>query len=179
MHDQWYLASERIPDGLYLIEVLHSGKYITFTPERSTLVQQDRNVQNEAETQVFEIQHIGYRDYIIRHHLTGLVLTVHNGSPSPCAPIVLCRSMGVRTPYQTVNFERSNNQSDDFIIFLKHTRMVLDIDGGSQSTNARLLQFPQKKNNNFEPSTQHFRLHQIVDCTNQQPTVIIPVEYFR
>jgi hypothetical protein len=45
MHDQWYLASEYIPDGLYLIEVVHSKKLITFTPERSTLVQQDRNPQ--------------------------------------------------------------------------------------------------------------------------------------
>ncbi|CAF3022006.1 unnamed protein product [Rotaria socialis] len=178
MHDQWFLASEHIPDGLYLIEVLHSGKFITFTPERSTLVQQDQNVQNEAETQVFEIQHIGYRDYIIRHHLTGLILTVHNGSPSPCAPIILGRSMGVRTPYQTVNFERSSSQSDDFIIFLKHTRMVLDIDGGSQSSNARLLQFPQKKNNNLEQFTQRFRLHPIVDHTTQ-PTIIIPAEYIR
>lgn len=87
--------------------------------------------------------------------------------------------MGVRTPYQTVNFERSNNQSDDFIIFLKHTRMVLDIDGGSQSSNARLLQFPQKKTNNFEQLIQRFRLHPIVDRTNQQPTIIIPAEYFR
>lgn len=87
--------------------------------------------------------------------------------------------MGVRTPYQTVNFERTNNQSDDFTIFLKHTRMVLDIDGGSQSSNARLLQFPQKKNNSSEQFTQRFRLHPIIDRTNQQPSVIIPAEYFR
>jgi hypothetical protein len=179
MHDQWYLASERIPDGLYLIEVVHSKKLITFTPERSTLVQQDRNPQNESETQVFEIQHIGYRDYIIRHHLTGLVLTVHNGSPSPCAPIVLCRSMGVRTPYQTVNFERSDNQSDDFLIFLKHTRMVIDIDGGSHSSNARLLQFPQKKNNSLDQPNQRFRLRPYIDPINQQSTIIIPTEFFR
>lgn len=179
MRDQWYFSSEHIPEGLYLIEALHSGKFITFTPERSTLVQQDQNLQNEGETQVFEIQHIGYRDYIIRHHLTGLILTVHNGSFSPCAPVVLGRSMGVRTTYQTVNFERSNNQSDDFIIFIKHTRMVLDIDSGSQSSNARLLQFPYKKNNNFDQFNQRFRLHPIVHHTNQQSTIIIPDEYFR
>ncbi|CAF0717311.1 unnamed protein product [Adineta steineri] len=179
MHDQWYFASENIPDGLYLIESIHSGKFITFTPERSTLVQQDQNLQNDGETQVFEIQHIGYHDYVIRHHLTGLVLTVHNGSPTPCAPIVLCRSMGIRTPYQTVNFERSNNQSDDFIIYLKHTRMVIDIDGGSQSSNARLLQFPQKKNNSFEQLNQRFRLHPVVDRTSQQSPIIIPDEFFR
>jgi len=145
MHDHWYLGSERIPDGLYLIEAIHSGKFITFTPERSTLVQQDQNLENDGETQVFEVQHIGYRDYIIRHHLTGLVLTVHNGSPSPCAPIVLCRYMGSRTPYQTVNFERSTSTNDDYIIFVKHSRMVIDIDNGSQSSNARLLQLPYKK----------------------------------
>jgi hypothetical protein len=87
--------------------------------------------------------------------------------------------MGIRAPYQTVNFERSNNQSDDFIIFLKHTRMVIDIDGGSQSSNARLLQFPQKKNNSFEQFNQRFRLHPIVDRTSQQSTIVIPTEFFR
>ncbi|UJR35364.1 hypothetical protein I4U23_028121 [Adineta vaga] len=179
MHDQWYFASEHIPDGLYLIEAIHSHKFITFTPERSTLVQQDQNQQNDSETQVFEIQHIGYHDYIIRHHLTGLVLTVHNGSPTPCAPIVLCRSMGVRTPYQTVTFERANNQSDDYLIFLKHTRMVIDIDGGSQSSNARLLQFPQKKTNTFEQFNQRFRLHPFLDQTSSQSPIVIPSEYFR
>jgi hypothetical protein len=87
--------------------------------------------------------------------------------------------MGIRTPYQTVNFERSNNQSDDFIIFLKHTRMVIDIDGGSQSSNARLLQFPQKKNNHLDQFNQRFRLHPYPDGTNQQSTIIIPAEFFR
>ncbi|CAF1323934.1 unnamed protein product [Rotaria sp. Silwood1] len=73
--------------------------------------------------------------------------------------------MGVRTPYKTVNFERSNNQSDDFIIFLKHKRMVIDIDG---------------KNNSFEQFNQHFRLHPYVDRTNnQQPIITIPAEFFR
>jgi hypothetical protein len=86
--------------------------------------------------------------------------------------------MGLRTPYQTVNFERSTSHSDDFVIFLKHTRMVIDIDGGSQSSNARLLQFPQKKNNS-EQFHQRFRLHPIVDSTNQQPTIIIPAEFIR
>lgn len=179
MHDLWYLASEYIPDGLYLIEAVHSKKLITFTPERSTLVQQDRNSQHESETQVFEIQHIGYRDYIIRHHLTGLILTVHNGSPSPCAPIVLCRSMGVRTPFQTVNFERSDSESDDFIIFLKHTRMVIDIDGGSHSSNARLLQFPQKKISPHDQSSQRFRLRPYHIPNSQQTIVDIPREFFR
>jgi len=177
MHDQWYFASEQIPEGLYLIEAVHSGKFITFTPERSTLVQQEQNIDNESESQIFEIQHIGYRDYIIRHHLTGLVLTVHNGSPSPCAPIVLCRFLGNRTPYQTVNFERSNNQSNDFIIFIKHTRMVIDIDGGSQNSNARLLQFPQKKTN-FDQTNQRFRLHPVIDHNNHQQSTI-PTEYIR
>ncbi|CAF2389897.1 unnamed protein product [Rotaria sp. Silwood2] len=178
MHDQWYLASEKIPEGSYLIEVLHSGKFITFTPERSTLVQQDRNIENEGESQIFEIQHIGYRDYIIRHRLTGLVLTVHNGSPAPCAPIVLCRFMGPRTPYQIVNFERSHEQSNDLILFIKHTRMVIDIDGGSQSSNARLLQFPQKKNS-FNQVNQRFRLHPIIDHHTQATTMAIPTEFFR
>lgn len=159
--------------------------------------------QNEGETQVFEIQHIGYRDYIIRHHLTGLILTVHkwarkisiifnsriiysflfcyflfSGSSSPCAPIVLCRSMGVRTPYQTVNFERASHQSDDFLIFLKNSRMVIDVDGGSLSSNARLLQFPQKKNN-FDQPNQRFRLHPIIDRIAESQTVIIPAEFIR
>jgi hypothetical protein len=97
-----------------------------------------------------------------------------SGSPTPCAPIVLCRYLGARTPYQTVNFERSNNQSNDLIIFIKHTRMVIDIDGGSQHSNARLLQFPQKKTN-LDQLNQRFRLHPIV---NQQQSTI-PPEYFR
>jgi hypothetical protein len=87
--------------------------------------------------------------------------------------------MGVRTPYQTVNFERSNDQSDQFIIFLKHTRMVIDVDGGSHSSNARLLQFPQKKNNNFDQSNQYFRLLPYVDHTNPPSTIVIPTEFFR
>ncbi|CAF1271315.1 unnamed protein product [Adineta steineri] len=178
MHDQWYFASEQIPEGLYLIEALQSGKFITFTPERSTLVQQDQNAENDNESQVFEIQHVGYRDFIIRHHLTGLVLTVHNASPSPCAPVVLSRYMGDRTPYQTVNFERSNNQSNDMIIFIKHTRMVIDIDGGSQSSNARLLQIPQKKNN-FDQTSQRFRLHPFINRRTQELTSTIPDEFFR
>ena len=93
-----------------------------------------------------------------------------SGSPTPCAPIVLCRYLGARIPYQTVNFERSN----DLIIFIKHTRMVFDIDSGSQHSNARLLQFPQKKTN-LDPTNQRFRLHPIADP--QQSTV--PPEYFR
>jgi predicted enzyme involved in methoxymalonyl-ACP biosynthesis len=84
--------------------------------------------------------------------------------------------MGIRAPYQTVNFERSNNQTNDMIIFLKHTRMVVDIDGGSQSSNARLLQFPQKKNN-FDQTNQRFRLHPVIDSDTKQST--IPDEYFR
>ena len=86
--------------------------------------------------------------------------------------------MGTRALYQTVNFERSHDHSDDFLIFLKHTRMVLDIDGSSQSSNARLLQYPQKKNN-FDQLNQRFRLHPIVNRTNQQLTINIPDEYFR
>ncbi|CAF0817733.1 unnamed protein product [Rotaria sordida] len=178
MHDQWYLASEKIPEGFYVIEALHSGKFITFSPERSTLIQQDRNFENNSESQIFEIQHIGYRDYIIRHRSTGLVLTVHNGSPAPCAPIVLYRYMGPRTPYQIVNFERSNDQSNDLILFIKHTRMVIDIDGGSHSSNARLLQFPQKKNN-FNQINQRFRLHPIIDYHTQSTRITIPTEFFR
>jgi hypothetical protein len=76
-----------------------------------------------------------------------------------------------------VNFERLNNQSNDLIIFLKHTRMVIDIDGGSQNSNARLLQFPQKKTN-FDQNHQRFRLHPINDHNNQQQSTI-PDEYFR
>lgn len=178
MHDHWYLASERIPDGLYLIEAVHSRKFITFTPERSTLVQQDQNLENDGETQIFEIQHIGYRDYIIRHHVTGLVLTVHNGSAAQSAPIVLCRSMGARVPHQTVNFECYHPQSNDFLIFLKHTRMVIDVDGGSHSSNARLLQSPQRKTN-FDQPNQCFRLHPIVDRMTEVPTIVIPAEYIR
>ncbi len=87
--------------------------------------------------------------------------------------------MGVNTPYQTVNFERSDNQSDDFIIFLKHTRMVIDIDGGSHSSNARLLQFPQKKTNPLEQPNQRFRLRPYIDPINEQPTIIIPTAFFR
>lgn len=177
MHDQWYFSSEKIPEGLYLIEAIHSGKFITFSPERSTLVQQEQNTENQSESQLFEIQHVGYRDYIIRHHLTGLVLTVHNGSPTPCAPIVLCRYLGRRTPYQTVNFERAHSQTNDLLIFVKHTRMVIDIDGGSQNSNARLLQFPQKKTN-FDQSNQRFRLHPISDQTSERQSSI-PTEYFR
>ena len=52
--------------------------------------------------------------------------------------------------------------------------MVIDIDAGSQQSNARLLQFPQKKTNLDQP-TQRFRLHPI---TNQQQSTI-PPEYFR
>jgi hypothetical protein len=52
--------------------------------------------------------------------------------------------------------------------------MVIDIDGGSQHSNARLLQFPQKKTNLDQPN-QRFRLHPI---TNQQQSTI-PPEYFR
>lgn len=40
----WCFQSEYIPDGLYLIEAVHSNKFITFTPERSTLVQQEQNL---------------------------------------------------------------------------------------------------------------------------------------
>ena len=88
--------------------------------------------------------------------------------------------MGVRTPYQTVNFERSDSQSDDFIIFLKHTRMVIDIDGGTHSSNARLLQFPQKKTNNLDQANQRFRLRPYIDPNHRQPPpVIIPTEFFR
>ena len=87
--------------------------------------------------------------------------------------------MGVRTPYQTVTFERMNHQSDDYLIFLKHTRMVIDIDGGSQSSNARLLQFPQKKANTFEQFNQRFRLHHFPDQTSPQLSIPIPPEYFR
>lgn len=88
--------------------------------------------------------------------------------------------MGIRTPYQTVNFERSDSQSDDFIIFLKHTRMVIDIDGGTQSSNARLLQFPHKKTNNLDQPNQRFRLRPYIDPNNHQsPSVIIPTEFFR
>ena len=88
--------------------------------------------------------------------------------------------MGVGTPYQTVNFERSDSQSDDFIIFLKHTRMVIDIDGGTQSSNARLLQFPQKKTNNLDQPNQRFRLRPYIDSNNHQPPpILIPTEFFR
>ncbi|UJR10523.1 hypothetical protein I4U23_014726 [Adineta vaga] len=160
MHDQWYFASEQILE------------------DRSTLVQQDQNLENNGESQIFEIQHIGYRDFIIRHHLTGLVLTIHNGSPSPCAPVVLCRYMGTRTPYQTVNFERSNDQSNDMLIFVKHTRMVIDVDGGSQNSNARLLQTPLKKHN-VDHISQHFRLHRVNERIQQQITPTIPEEFFR
>ena len=100
-----------------------------------------------------------------------------SGSPTPCAPIVLYRYLGARTPYQTVNFERANLQSNDVIIFIKHTRMVIDIDGGSQNSNARLLQFPQKKSN-FDQGNQRFRLHPIVD-QRQEEQISIPKEYFR
>ena len=86
--------------------------------------------------------------------------------------------MGIRTPYQTVNFERSHPQSDDFLILLKHTRMVIDVDGGSQSSNARLLQFPQKKSN-FDQLHQRFRLHPIVDRTTEAPAIVIPAEFIR
>ncbi len=87
--------------------------------------------------------------------------------------------MGARTPYQTVNFERTNNHSNDMMIYIKHTRMVIDIDGGSQSSNARLLQIPQKKNN-FDQTCQRFRLHPVVDHHTQQSTSPpIPVEFFR
>ncbi len=55
--------------------------------------------------------------------------------------------------------------------------MVIDIDGGSQNSNARLLQFPQKKTN-FDQNHQRFRLHPINDHNNQQQSTI-PDEYFR
>ena len=42
-------------------------------------------------------------------------------------------------PNQTVNFERSNNQSDGSIIFIKHNRMVVDVDGRSQNSNVYLF----------------------------------------
>jgi len=87
--------------------------------------------------------------------------------------------MGVRTPFQTVNFERSDSESDDFIIFLKHTRMVIDIDGGSHSSNARLLQFPQKKISPHDQSSQRFRLRPYHIPNSQQTIVDIPREFFR
>jgi len=55
--------------------------------------------------------------------------------------------------------------------------MVIDIDGGSQNSNARLLQFPQKKTN-FDQTNQRFRLHPIIDRNNRQQSTI-PAEYFR
>ncbi len=55
--------------------------------------------------------------------------------------------------------------------------MVIDIDGGSQNSNARLLQFPQKKTN-LDQINQRFRLHPIIDRYNQQQTSV-PSEYFR
>lgn len=35
--------SEKIVEGFYRIEIVHSGQFLTATPERSTLVQQDEN----------------------------------------------------------------------------------------------------------------------------------------
>jgi hypothetical protein len=86
--------------------------------------------------------------------------------------------MGLGTGYQTVNFERSHHQADDFLIFLKHNRMVIDVDGGSQSSNARLLQFPQKKNN-FDQAHQRFRLHPIIDRISESSNIRIPAEFIR
>lgn len=101
-----------------------------------------------------------------------------SGSPSPCAPIVLCRYMGARTPYQTVNFERTNSPSNDMLIFVKHTRMVIDIDGGSQNSNARLLQVPHKKHI-VDQTMQRFRLHPIGAQLAQQLSPTVPAEFFR
>lgn len=56
--------------------------------------------------------------------------------------------------------------------------MVVDIDGGSQSSNARVLQFPQKKNN-FNQPNQRFRLHPVVDRQVQQTAINIPPDFFR
>ena len=61
---------------------------------------------------------------------------------------------------------------------MKHTRMVMDIDGGSPSSNARLLQFPQKKNNIDQP-IQRFRLHPVVDQSVHGSAVVIPSEFIR
>lgn len=91
---------------------------------------------------------------------------------------MLGRYLGPRTPYQIVNFERSNEQSNDFIIFVKHTRMVIDVDGGSQNSNARILQFPHKKNH-FTQTNQRFRLHRVIDHRMQQEMHNIPAEFFR
>ena len=74
-----------------------------------------------------------------------------------------------------MNFERVSSQSNDMIIFIKHTRMVVDIDGGSQNSNARLLQFPQKKTNSDQVN-QRFRLHPIIDSQQQ---ISIPAGYIR
>lgn len=74
-----------------------------------------------------------------------------------------------------MNFERVNNQSNDLIMLIKHTRMVVDIDGGSLNSNARLLQYPQKKNN-FEQVNQRFRLRPIIDS---QQEISIPAGYIR
>ena len=35
--------SEKITEGFYRIEIVHSGQFLTATPERSTLVQQEEN----------------------------------------------------------------------------------------------------------------------------------------
>ena len=48
-----FVKSEEIPEGLYLIEAVHSGKFITFSPDRSTLVQQDQNTEVSEEDRVF------------------------------------------------------------------------------------------------------------------------------
>lgn len=101
-----------------------------------------------------------------------------SASPSPCAPIVLHRYLGRGTPSQIVNFERMNDRSDDYYIFLKHTRMVMDIDAGSRNPNARLLQYPLKQHLPNQPN-QCFRLHRIVDHSQRMAIEQIPQALFR
>lgn len=114
----------------------------------------------------------------LNHPFQFVVFFFPSGSPSPCAPIVLGRPLNDVTPYQTVNFERPDHQSTDWLIFLKHTRMVIDIDGGSLSSNARLVQYPQKRSSH-DLSHQRFRLHPVADRRLQGSRQSIPRDFIR
>ncbi|CAF0724499.1 unnamed protein product [Didymodactylos carnosus] len=147
--------SEFIPDGLYSFEAVHSLKFLTYSPERSTIVQQAPS-STDNESQYFYIQHIGYNDYIIREYRTGYVFSVQHGSLHQNAPIILNRFTDKNTLYQIFNFELANPTTNEYFIFVKHTRMVLDIEGENQNSFAKLTQNSQHKKAN-----QRFILHRI------------------
>ncbi|CAF1127787.1 unnamed protein product, partial [Didymodactylos carnosus] len=163
--------SEFISDGLYAIEAVHSSKFLTHSAERSIIVQQTQSL-TDSESQCFYIQHIGYNDYIIQEYRTGYMLSVQHGSLHQNAPIVLNRFVDRNTLCQIFNFELAKPKTNEYFIFVKHTRMVFDIEDGNQNSYAKLIQYSQHKKAN-----QRFIFHRVNRPTNS--LIAIPLEYIR